>query len=101
MSQERLLRIYKKFYIDEVKAHLLTYGALAGACANCQEMDVKLDSTHCPQCKTEFKYVAFQNVKDHLPKVNKIVQDRPNIVLIDYDDFKRMEAEQRAKSILE
>ena len=97
---ERFLRIYKKFYIDEVKNHLLTYGALSGACANCKHMDLKLDVPKCPQCGREFKYIAFQNVRDHLPKMLKISQERPNMIFVDYDDFKRLEGEEKAKGIL-
>ncbi len=97
---ERFLRIYKKFYVDEVKAHLMTYGALSGMCANCRNMDVKLDMAKCPQCSHEFKYIAFQNVKDHMPKMLRLAQERPQILFIDYDDFKRIEGEEKAKGIL-
>ena len=41
---ERFIRIYKKFYLDEVKTHLMTYGALSGTCANCKRMDLKIDT---------------------------------------------------------
>ena len=97
---ERFLRIYKKFHLDEVKTHLLTYGALSGSCAHCKELDVKLDAQTCPQCKTLFKYIAFQNVKDHLPKMLRISHERPDIIFVDYDDFKRLEGEEKAKGIL-
>ena len=96
---ERFVRIYKKFYIDEVKTHLMTYGALSGMCANCKNMDVKLDTLTCPECKTEFKYIAFQNVKDHMPKMQRIAQERQNIIFVDYDDFKKIEGEEKAKDI--
>lgn len=97
---ERFFRIYKKFYVDEIKSHLLTYGALSGICANCKNMDVKLDAAKCPECATEFKFIAFQNVRDHMPKMLKISQERPQIIFMDYDDFKRMEGEEKARGIL-
>ncbi len=100
MSGERFLRIYKKFYLDEVKTHLMTYGALSGICANCKSMDVKIDVPQCPQCHTEFKYIAFQNIKDHMPKMLRIAQERPQIIFVDYEDFKRLEGEEKAKGIL-
>lgn len=96
---ERFLRIYKKFHHDEVKTHLLTYGALSGMCANCKDMDVKLDAAKCPGCGTEFKYISFQNVRDHLPKMLRVSQERPNIIFVDYDDFKKIEGEEKAKDI--
>ena len=97
---ERYFRIYKKYYLDEIKTHLLTYGALSGTCANCKEMDLKVDTLQCPQCKTEFKFIAFQNIRDHLPKMLKLSHERPQITFMDYDDFKKIEGEERAKDIL-
>ena len=98
---ERFLRIYKKYHLDEVKTHLLAYGALSGSCASCKEMDVRLDAVQCPACKTEFKYIAFQNVRDHMPKMLRIAQERPQLTFVDYDDFKRLEGEEKARGILE
>ena len=97
---ERFIRIYKKYYLDEVKTHLMTYGALSGTCANCKHMDLKVDTPQCPECKTEFKYIAFQNVREHMPKLLKISHEHPHIIFVDYDDFKRIEGEEKAKGIL-
>jgi hypothetical protein len=101
MSSDRFIRIYKKFYLDEVKTHLMSYGALSGTCANCKNMDLKIDMLQCPECRTEFKYIAFQNIRDHMPKMLKISQERPQIIFVDYDDFKRIEGEEKARGILE
>ncbi|MBF0511059.1 MAG: hypothetical protein HQL13_01880 [Candidatus Omnitrophica bacterium] len=97
---DRFIRIYKKFYLDEVKTHLLTYGALSGTCANCKQMDLKVDTSNCPECATEFKYIAFQNIRDHMPKMLRIAQEHPDIIFVDYDDFKRLLGEEKAKGIL-
>jgi hypothetical protein len=100
MSSERFLRIYKKFYFDEVKSHTLLYGVLSGSCSNCKDLDIKLDALACPSCKNVFKYIAFMNPKDHLPKMLRISSERPDIIFLDYDDFKKIEGELRAKDIL-
>ena len=100
MSSERFLRIYKKFYFDEVKAHTLLYGALSGSCSNCKTIDIKLDATQCPSCKNAFKYIGFMNISDHLPKMLRLSHERPEITFIDYADFKKIEGELRAKDIL-
>ena len=97
---DRFLRIYKKFYLDEIKTHLMTYGALSGTCANCKNMDLKLDMLQCPGCGNEFKFIAFQNIREHIPKMLKISHERPQIIFVDYDDFKRIEGEEKAKGIL-
>jgi hypothetical protein len=100
MSSERYLRIYKKFYFDEVKSHTLLYGVLSGSCSSCKEIDIKLDARECPSCKNVFKYIAFMNPREHMPKIQKISHERPEMLLIDYDDFKKVEGELRAKDIL-
>jgi thiol-disulfide isomerase/thioredoxin len=100
MSSERLLRIYKKFYFDEVKSHTLLYGVLSGSCSACKEIDIKLDALECSSCHTPFKYIAFMNPREHMPKIQRIMHERPNIVLVDYDDFKKVEGELKARDIL-
>ena len=100
MSSERFIRIYKKFYFDEMKTHSLLYGALSGSCSNCKAMDIKLDIKQCPSCKTVFKYIGFINPREHMPKMMRIAAERPEIIFIDYDDFKKIEGELRAKDIL-
>ncbi|MBF0479036.1 MAG: hypothetical protein HQL26_06100 [Candidatus Omnitrophica bacterium] len=87
MSQ--LIRTYKKYDVNEVKAHLMIYGDLAAQCANCSELNVKLDMHQCPHCKTEYKYIAFRNVLTNMPKLHKIVEQRPSLQIIDHDDYKR------------
>lgn len=86
---QKFLKIYKKADIKEVKEHLLIYGDLAGNCANCQAMDLKVDTVQCPQCQTSFKYIAFRNIKHHLPKMQKLSEERTDLTFVDHDDFSR------------
>ena len=86
---EKLVRVYKKLDVSLVKSQLLIYGDLGGSCAHCSEMNVKLSDTHCPQCKTEFKYISFRDVKTQLPKIFKLFEERPSLVIVDFEDYKR------------
>ncbi len=97
---QKFIRIYKKLDINEIKQHLLIYGDLSAQCANCQEMDIKLDDASCPKCDTEYKYIAFRNVKNHLPKLQKISANRPEILFVDHDDYKREIGALKAKEFL-
>lgn len=97
---EKLMRVYKKLDINDVKSHLMIYGDLAASCAHCQKMDVKLESVSCPNCKTEFEYIAFRNVKVHMPKILKLSQERPTLVIVDYEDYHRLTGEQKAREFL-
>ena len=97
---DRFIRVYKKLEFNFIKARLLLYGALSGSCAACKTVDIKLDARQCPQCKAEFSYIAFLNVKDHLPKMLRLSDERPDLVFIDYEDFKKIEGELKAKEFL-
>ena len=97
---ERFLRVYKKMDFTNVKSHLLIYGALSGSCAFCKAMDIKLDVQKCPQCSNEFKFIAFQNVKDHMPKMLRLSSERPDLTFIDHEDFKKVEGALKAEEFL-
>lgn len=84
---DKLMRIYKLMDVGKIKAQLLIYGDLAGQCANCDTMDLKLDQSSCPNCRASFRYVAFRNVKHHLPKMTNIHDNRPDLTIVDYDDY--------------
>ena len=96
---KQMIRIYQSIDFDDVKAHLLEYGVLSGICASCKALDVKLNEHACPTCGTTFKYVAFQNIREHLPKMIKLHAERPGMVFVDHQDFKRIEGETRARNI--
>ncbi len=97
---KQMIRIYEDLDFSDVKEHILEYGVLAGICGKCKEMNIKLNDHACPKCGTEFKYVAFQNVREHLPKMIQLHAQRPGMKFVDHQDFKRIEAETKARSIL-
>ncbi len=86
---EKLIRIYKKFYADEVKSHCLVCGDLTANCSHCQALGLKLDAKTCPECQTPFKYITFRNVSGNMPKILKTIEQCPTMNVLDYDDFKR------------
>lgn len=98
---KKLIRTFKSLDVSEIKKHLLVHGALSSTCGNCQAIDLMLETNICPECKTEIKYIAFQNFSQHLPKLSKINEQRPSVILIDYDDYKKCIAEIKAKEFLQ
>jgi hypothetical protein len=96
----QMIRIYHDLEFNDVKEHLLEYGVLSGICAKCKNVDIKLEAHACPSCGTEFKYIAFQSVREHLPKMIKLHAQRPGLQFVDYQDFKHIEAETKARNIL-
>lgn len=97
---EKFIRIYKKLDIKNIRDHLLIYGDLSASCSKCKALDIKLDVTACPHCQTEFKYIAFRNVKNHIPKLQKIMETRPYIVLVDFEDYSRILGVLKAEEFL-
>ena len=97
---EKYIRTYGKFDINNVKAHLLIYGDLSAQCAHCQAMDLPLEQAACPKCGTEFKYIAFRTVKSHFPKLQRIQAQRPSVQIIDFDDYSREMGALKAKEFL-
>ena len=79
---------------------MLLYGDLSANCANCQAIDIKLDAESCPQCQTEFKYIAFRNIRSHFPKLQRLHEQRPDVLFIDFDDFQRNIAAIKAQEFL-
>ena len=97
---EKFIRVYKKFDVREIKSHLLIYGDLSASCAGCNKMDFKLETTHCPECHAEFKYISFRNIKTHFPKIQKLTSERPDLIIIDYDDYIRSVGAMKAQEFL-
>jgi len=97
---EQFIRVYQNRNIKDIEEHLLAYGDTSGSCAKCNALDLKLALTKCPKCGTYFKFVSFRNIKVHLPKVQKLKSDRPDVEIVDFDDFKRMSGERKAREFL-
>ncbi|MBF0386108.1 MAG: hypothetical protein HQL27_09620 [Candidatus Omnitrophica bacterium] len=97
---DNLIRIYGLLDSKAIKPNLLIYGDLSAACAKCNKIDLKLDNANCPGCNTEFKYIAFRNVKVHIPKIHKLLNEKPHIKIIDFDDYKRNEGASKAEDFL-
>jgi len=96
---KRFVRIYKNLDINELKEHLLICGDLSASCAKCREMGLKLEVSQCPKCGTEFKYITFINVRDNMAKMVKFSETRLSLLLVDYEDFKKLEGANKAKEL--
>lgn len=97
---EKFLRVYKKFDFSHVRDHLLIYGDLSASCSKCKALDVKLDAAQCPACGTEFNYIAFRNIRHHLPKMQRIMDERPDVAMVDFEDYTRIMGQVKAEEFL-
>jgi len=73
---------------------------LSASCGHCKEMDIKMDTPACPQCKAEFKYIAFRNIRENMPKIHKLSESSPHLTVVDFDDFKRLSGALKAEKFL-
>jgi len=94
------IRIWKDLDVQEVKKHLLVWGMLNGDCGNCKYVGLPLEAKVCPSCKTEFKYLALRN-KSTPSYVEKIIKKRPDLLVIDWQDFSFQYSRKEAKKFLE
>ncbi len=97
---EKFMRVYKKLDINDVRNHLMIYGDLSASCAKCKTLDIKFDTALCPSCQTEFKYLAFRSIKNHILKVQRMIEERPQIILVDYEDYSRLIGVLKAEEFL-
>lgn len=97
---EKLIRIYKKYNVKEIQKHLLIYGDLSASCGHCNRMGLGLDAAQCPECHAEFQYAAFRNVKAHFPKIQKLISERPQVVIVDFEDYQRTLGALKAEEFL-
>lgn len=95
--KNKLIRVYRELDFSDVREHTLLYGDLAGACAHCNALDIPITESICPECRTEFRYIAFRSVKNHVSKMMKLIHENPGIMMIDFDDYKRNLAEAKAE----
>ncbi len=83
------IRSWKQYDINQVKEHLIIVGQLTGDCANCKAIGIDyLDAKTCPQCNTEFKFIATRQVPTPHYLLKRIQEKRPELEFIDYSDVK-------------
>ena len=98
------LRVWEERDLPEIGSHLLIMGDTLGDCATCRCLGINLSQKSCPQCKTEFRYVTSRRIETHPGEAFRIVrrarQTRPDLLFVDYSDFKRLSDLAKGKSFL-
>ena len=100
------IRVWKEVDIDELEQHLLIVGDLHGDCAHCKEIGLDFSSvTTCPRCQTAFKYISPRGgsgQSDHrFHEIKRMMTKRPDLLVVDYDDYKRISGRNKAKKFFE
>ena len=96
------LRSWQAYPINEVKNHLLVVGDSLADCANCRQLGLDpWKSFICPECKTKFTFIASRRSVTHPSErfliAKRIIEKRPDLRFIDYDDFQKAVGNQAAR----
>ncbi len=93
------IRVWQDVDISFISKHLMIVGELTGDCANCRELGINYSNAkNCPSCKTEFRYLGIRRSNSSDPGLIKRLKDkRPDLVFIDYNDFKDTFEKNKAK----
>jgi len=89
-----LIRVWKEFDAGEISKHLLIAGLLTADCSNCRELGIDYSTAKtCPKCGVNFKYIASRG-----KEIKKIKNRRPDLIFIDFEDYKKNTGEIKAKN---
>ncbi len=90
-----LIRVWKEMDVSDIEKHLLIAGEVTGDCSSCRELGINYSSVKaCPQCGNEFKYIATR-----FHEIRKIKQKRPDLIFIDFEDYKKATGKIKAKGL--
>jgi hypothetical protein len=90
-----LIRVWKEMDILDIEKHLLIAGDVSGDCSSCRKLGINYSSAKtCPECGNEFKYIASRS-----HEIKKIKQRRPDLIFIDFDDYKKATGKIKARDI--
>ncbi|NQT23593.1 MAG: hypothetical protein HQ579_09195 [Candidatus Omnitrophica bacterium] len=94
------MRVWQDLDLAEVKKHLLICGDPSGDCANCREVGINIQNAKsCPTGKTEFKYMATR-VTGSTSQAKRLKAKRPDLIAIDFSDFKDAKTRSEAHKFL-
>ena len=99
MGSKSIVRIWQEVDIKTIEPHLLIAGNVSGDCANCKEVGIPFESKTCPKCGTLFKYMGTR-ISNSIKEAKRLRIKRPDLVLIDFKDFKEIQARTKAHGIL-
>ncbi len=92
------IRVWQETDLDEIKQRLLIVGDLTGDCSQCRQIGIDYPtSITCPKCQTAFKYLASRSKEASFGHIKRIKEKRPDLIFIDYNDFKNAIDRQKAK----
>jgi len=94
------LRLWEELDLADIEKHLIVVGDLSAECFCCHKVGIDSKARACPGCSAIFKYIGFRR-KVQIPYLYKVREERPRIVIIDFDDFKKSLGKRDARKLLD
>ncbi len=94
------VRAWEELDLADIEKHLIVVGDLSAECFCCHKVGIDSKVRACPDCSAIFKYIGFRR-KVQIPYLRKVKDERPRIVIIDFDDFKRSLGKRDARKLLD
>jgi hypothetical protein len=95
-----LIRVWQEVDISQIEKNLIVVGELSAECFSCHKIGSEIKAHTCPNCSTVFKYMGFRR-KVEGGYLHRIKQELPHLILIDFDDFKKVIGQKEARKLLD
>ncbi|WCL49742.1 hypothetical protein [Leptospira sp. GIMC2001] len=107
MSQDdipktKFIRVWKQLKVDDIKKNILYVDDLYATCGNCKRLGLNyLKDKSCPDCKTEFIYLASnsKNPSEIGKMLSRLDKEGIDLIMIDREDFERSSASDAARNL--
>ena len=99
MSNMSLIRVWQEMDTSLIAPQLLVAGSTSGDCGSCREVGISLDAKKCPKCNAEFKYIGTR-ISSSAKEAKRLRSKRPDLILVDFGDFKDVQARKKAHGFL-
>ena len=94
------VRVWEDLDLADLEKHLLVVGDLSAECFCCHKLGIDSKARACPECSAIFKYIGFRR-KIQASYLKKVKEERPRIIIIDFDDFKKSLGKRDARKLLD
>lgn len=99
------IRVWQEMDVEDLKRHLIIVGDLTADCAACRHLGIEYQGTRqCPGCGTLFNYITARTGgasgvtgKARGAAVKRIKDRCPDLVFVDYEDYKEITGKQQAR----
>ena len=99
------IRFWQPADVEGIKQHLLIVGDVTGECGACRCLGIKYTEVKgCPECKTEFKFMTARAATGSAKAVGGLIKRlkdrRPDLQMVDFDDYKAVTGRLSARDLL-